>query len=118
MLDSELTFDYDGSSLTVKRINQDNYSSEYFGEVGTQKIKLTINHTIPGRGGAGESHLVRFDVEHYDATGIFVRQSSAWTVIKTFDSVQDTAASTAAYDGLAAFMATSGVVGSVLNRES
>lgn len=118
MLDQSMTFNYDGAPLEVRRINQDNFSSIYFGETADEKVTLTISHTIPARGSAGESHLVRFDVEHYDATGVFVRQSSAWSVIKTFDGTQDTPSSKAAMEGLTAFLAVSGTLDKVLARES
>lgn len=118
MLDNTLTFDYAGASVTLDRINQDSYASEYFGEATDVKITLKISHTIPPRGGSGESHLVRLDVEHYDTEGTYVRTSSAWTVIKTFDNTQDSDASNDAATALVAVFGITDLVTDVIGRQS
>lgn len=118
MLDNTLTFDYSGSPVTLDRINQDNYTSTYYGEATDVKINLRISHTIPPRGGSGESHLVRLDVEHYDTDGVYVRTSSAWTVIKTFDNTQDSTASVDVANGLTAVFAITDMVTDVVGRQS
>lgn len=91
-LSDPLTFAYDAGNITMNRINQDNYGAVYYGEGTDVKLTLTVKHTIPPRGGDGESHLVRLDVEHY-ASGVYVRTASAWMVIRTSDNVQDQEAS-------------------------
>lgn len=117
MLDNTLSITYDSVAVTLTRIRESNYESEYRGEDSTMKFTLVVKHTVPPRGVAGESHMVRLDVEHYDSEGSYLRTSSAWTVIKVFDNVQD---STAALD---CFNALDGLVDStlaakVINRES
>nr|APG77005.1 hypothetical protein [Beihai levi-like virus 7] len=106
MLENTLSINYGAAAVTLTRVNQDNYASTYFGEEGQQKFTMNVKHTIPDRGLPGESHLVRLDVEHYDTNGVYLRTSSAWTVIKTFDSTQD---STACSDTVAALQDFTGV---------
>lgn len=119
MLDNTLTIDYGSDTgITLTRVSQQNFESTYFGESGDQKFNLSVKHTIPARGLPGESHLVRLDVEHYDSEGVYIRTSSAWTVIKTFDSTQD---STASEDTLAALQMFTGVTANIekiVGRES
>jgi hypothetical protein len=110
---------YDSESISLNRINQDNYSAEYFGEnaAGDQRLTLTVKHTIPARGGDQESHLVRLDVEHFDSEGLYVHSSSAWIVIKTFDGVQIATDSINAYDGLIDVLDAS-TVAAIVGRQS
>lgn len=118
MLGTPVTVTYASESIDLHRINQDNYASTYFGKnaAGDAHLTLAIKHTIPARGGEGESHLVRLDVEHY-ASGVYVRTSSAWTVVKTSDNVQDDTSSANAAEVIEAFMGTASFA-SVLGRQS
>lgn len=118
MLDNTLTINYDVTPVTLTRVSQQNFASEYFGESGQMKFTMKVNHTIPARGVAGESHLVRLDIEHYDVDGLYLRTSSAWTVIKTFDGIQDSAASELTVAALQDFTAVAGNVTKVVARES
>lgn len=118
MLDNTLTINYDATPVTMTRIAEQNYSSQYFGESGTKKLTMSVNHTIPARGAAGESHLVRLDIEHYDLEGLYLRTSSAWTVIKTFDGTQDSAASAHTVAALQDFSADAAKIAKVIARES
>lgn len=119
MLDNTLSIDYAATTgITLTRVNQDNYSSEYYGETGDMKFKLNVKHTIPARGLAGESHLVRLDVEHYDAEGTYMRTSSAWIVVKTFDSTQDTTAVSATALALQGVTDDATFIGKIAARES
>jgi hypothetical protein len=118
MLDNTLTITYDASSITMTRVNQDNYSSEYFGEDTQMKLTLTFKHTIPARGTPGESHLVRLDIEHYDADGVYESTSSAWTVLKTFDGIQDSTALLHTVAALQDFTAVPASIAKVIARES
>lgn len=96
MLTTPITLDYAGASVTLHRINQDNNASKYYGKLadGVSSVTLTIQHTIPKKKGSpGEAHLVRFDVEHFDVAGVYQRTSTAWSVIRTNDGVQDDASS-------------------------
>lgn len=118
MLDNTLSIGYGATTgIVLTRINQDTFGSQYYGESGDMKFSLNIKHTIPPRGQAGESHMVRLDVEHYDAQGIYLRTSSAWTVIKTFDSIQSSADSSDTYDGLTGLV-NSTLAGRIIGRES
>jgi hypothetical protein len=119
MLTSPITATYDSESISLNRINQDNYSAEYFGQTaaGTERITLKVAHTIPKRGGDQESHLVRVDVEHFDAEGVYSHTSSAWDVIKTFDGVQVAADSILAYDLLVDILDSS-TIAAVVGRQS
>lgn len=95
----------------------DGYGHQYELDEGTEKYSLTIRHTVPQRGAAGESHLVRLDVEHYDADGVLERTSSAWTVIKTFDGVQVAADSDYTAQALVDFLSDSNI-DKIVARES
>lgn len=109
---------YDGTPKNLVRINDQNFTSFYYLDDGTERFSLSVKHTTPSqKGGAGESHLVRLDVEHYDGIGDLLRTSSAWTVIKTFDGKQDTSSSLKAADALIDLM-DSTFIGRILGRES
>lgn len=90
MLANTLSITYAAASVTLTRVSEQSFSSTYFGESasGEEKFTLTVKHTIPDRGQSGESHLVRLDCEHYDSVGTYVRTSSVWSVMKTFDGSQ------------------------------
>lgn len=117
MLDNTLTVTYDSASVTLTRVAEQNFSSTYYGEDSGRKFTLNVNHTIPARGSAGESHLVRLNVEHYDAEGKYLRTSSAWTVIKTFDGTQDSNACAHTAAALQSF-ATVANTAKIIARES
>jgi hypothetical protein len=61
--------------------------------------------------------MVRLDVEHYDTAGVYLRTSSAWMVIKTFDGIQNSVASKDAADTLSA-LCDATLVASLVARES
>lgn len=117
MLDNTLTITLGGASVVLTRVDQSNFVSTYFGQDGDDKVSLSVRHQIPSRGGSNESHLVRLDVEHYDALGVYIRQSSAWTVIKTFDGVQDQSDSEEAVAALTG-LTDSTFTSKLINRES
>lgn len=87
-LSDPISLAYNAGTVTMNRINQDNYGAVYYGEATDKKLTLSVKHTIPARGAAGESHLVRLDVEQY-ASGEYLRTSSAWAVIRTDGGTQD-----------------------------
>lgn len=116
-----ITYVYDVGgvgSVTLNRINQDNYGAVYYG-VGTNiDVTLTIKHTIPARGKSGESHLVRCDVSRYDATTkALVRTESAWMVIRTDDGVQDQESSEDVAESITAFMSAATIT-KIVGRQS
>lgn len=118
MLDNTLTITYNATDVTMTRVAEQNFSSQYYGENGDDKLTMSINHTIPARGAAGESHLVRLDVEHYDSEGVYLRTSSAWTVIKTFDGIQSSTACEYTVAALQDFTADAAKIAKVIARES
>jgi hypothetical protein len=119
MLDNTLTIDYGATTgIVLTRIREDGYASEYRGESGDMKFVMNIKHTIPARGAGGASHLVRLDVEHYDVDGLYVRTSSAWTVIKTFDAPQDETAASNTMGSLLDFIGVSSNIDKIVANES
>lgn len=119
MLDNTITVDLGADlGIVLTRVNQDNFSSQYFGEgSANEKITLNVKHDIPSRGAAGESHLVRLDVEHYGIDGAYLSTSSAWVVIKTFDGIQVSQSSVDTQTGLAGILAPA-FVAKIVARES
>lgn len=112
-----ITLTYATVATTMDRINQDNYGSEYYGVQGLNKLTLSVKHTIPARGKFGESHLARLDVEHYDADGVLLRTSSAWTVIRTDNGIQDATSSDNAAQCLVDFL-TDANIDKLVGRQS
>lgn len=108
---------YNAVAKNLVRINQDAYGSEYYLEDGTERFTLKVQHTVPPKGGANESHMVRLDVEHYDAEGALLRVSSAWTVIKTFDGKQDSTSSDRVTQALVDLLSDAFIL-KVIGRES
>jgi hypothetical protein len=111
-----LTLAYDAGNVTMNRINQDSFGAVYFGEATDKKLTLSVKHTIPARGEDGESHLVRLDVEHY-ASGVYVRTSSAWAVIRTDDGVQDAESSEDAMEAIVDLLSDANIT-KIVGRQS
>jgi hypothetical protein len=103
-LSDPITLAWDSGTVTMNRINQDSHGSEYYGVSGVRRFTLTVKHTIPARGASGESHLVRLDVEVYDANGVLLRTASAWAVIRTDGGIQDQEESEDAAEALVDFL--------------
>nr|UJQ85342.1 MAG: hypothetical protein 2 [Leviviridae sp.] len=108
---------YNAVAKNLVKINQDSYGAEYYLDEGTTRFHLSIKHTIPPKGAPGESHLIRLDVETYDADDILLRTSSAWLVAKTFDGKQNTTTSDYVCQALVDLL-TDGNVDKLLARES
>lgn len=89
MIGDTIGITFDGAAKTLNKVNQDNYGSTYYLEDGVRRFSLNVKHTIPAKGKPGESHLMRLDVEVYDAEGLLQRTASAWSVIRTDDGTQD-----------------------------
>lgn len=123
MLSNEYSLTVNGSTISMVRVNQDNYGSVYRGESGLKEYTLTIKHTIPPRGKPNESHMIRLDCTEVDAEGAFLGTTSAWAVAKTPDRVQDSAESVNLLSALVAFLPsdsgnTVSVAERVVKRES
>lgn len=117
MIGDTISLTHNGGAIVLTKINQDNYGAEYFLESGVRRFTMTVKHTIPSRGAAGESHLVRLDVEVYDAGGVLLRTSSAWTVIRTDNGIQDQEESEDAAEALVAFLTAANIT-KVVGRQS
>lgn len=116
-LSDPITLTYDAVSVSLNRINQDNYGAEYYAESGTKRFTMSVKHTIPAKGKSGESHLVRLDVEHYDAGGVLLRTTSAWTVIRTDNGVQELVACEDTTAALVAFLTPANIT-KIAGRQS
>lgn len=108
---------YNGVAKNLAKIYSPNGGVEYTLDEVTIRYTLSVKHTIPPKGGSGESHLVRLDVDHYDASNVLLRTSSAWIVIKTFDGVQLATASDYTTQALIDFL-TDGNIDKIIARES
>lgn len=101
---------WDAGTVTMNRINQDNYGSTYYGTSGVRRFTLNVKHTIPAIGQTGESHLCRLDVEVYDATGAtLLRVASAWAVVRTSVGIQDQEESEDATEALVDFLSDANI---------
>lgn len=116
-LTDPIALNYNGGVVNLARINQDNYGAEYYAESGTSRFTMSVKHTIPAKGKAGESHLVRLDVEHYDANGLLLRVASAWTVVRTDSGIQDQESSEDATEALVDFLSAANIT-KVVGRQS
>jgi hypothetical protein len=113
-----ITFAYDGGNITLNRTGWGSYSSTYEG-VGTNlALKLSVKHTVPSIGDDGESHLVRLDVDHFDATsGALLRRTSAWASARTDGSPQDSENSEDALEALVDFLSDATIT-KIVSRQS
>jgi hypothetical protein len=117
MLGTTQSITYNAVAKVLSRIADDGFSAQYYLDGGTEKFTLTVRHSIPGRGGSGEAHTAKLDVDHYDANGVFLRQVSSWLSMKTFENVQDKTSSTRCTNALVGW-ATTTIVGNLADRES
>lgn len=115
MFAATIALTYGGVTKTLNRTNQDNGGSEYYLNDSLLRFYLKISHTVPAKGKYGESHLVRLDVEQYDALGVLLRTNSSWTVIKTFDGIQDDPGSEDTAEALVGFL-TPANIASLVDR--
>lgn len=90
MFADPLVITYNAVPKNLVRVNQDARGSDYYLDDGLLKFSGSIRHTIPPKGGTGESHMLRIDVDEHDANGVYLRRTSTWLVIKTFDNTQKT----------------------------
>lgn len=88
MLDNSYTINFGATPVDLVRVREQDFTSLYRGENGTDRISLDVKHTIPAIGQPNESHMVRLNVENYDASGVLLRMNSVWTVWKTFYGTQ------------------------------
>lgn len=84
-----LALTYNAVAKNLVRVNQDSNGSDFFLDGGTEKFSAAIRHTIPAKGQVGESHMLRLDVDHYDANSVYIRRGSVWVVAKSYDTAQN-----------------------------
>lgn len=113
-----ITFAYDAGTVTLNRINQDNYGAVYFGSGTNLTVTMTVKHNVPAIGKDGESHLCRVDIDHFDATtGAHKRRASAWTAIRTDGSPQDSENSEDVTEALVDFLSDANIT-KLVSRQS
>lgn len=90
MFADSLAVTYNAVSKTLTRLTDGSYSSKYgLDDGGTAYFTLRIEHTVPSTPqGTGETHMVRLDIDRYDAQSVYLRRDSAWFVLKTSDAKQ------------------------------
>nr|UJQ84876.1 MAG: hypothetical protein 2 [Leviviridae sp.] len=116
-LGDPISITYNGVAKSLAKIYNASGGIEYTLDEVTIRYTLSVKHTIPPKGESGESHLARLDVDHYDASNVLLRTSSAWMVIKTFEGVQLATASDYAAQALVDFL-TDGNIDKLIARES
>lgn len=119
MLGNEITFTVDGQTKTLKKINQDSYSSEYLLREATGEYRAKVRHSNEKAAIRGEKmarHNVEFAYTSYGSSdlddGFVIIVSSTIRNPERSDAVKVDQIS----DALATFMATNGVA--LVNWES
>lgn len=118
MFADPITITYNSVTKDLNRINNDNFGSDYFLDDTTLKFSLSIRHTIPVKGGTGESHMIRLDVDEYDGDGVFVRRTTSWQVIKTFDAAQDSTVAGYVAQALTDYVDSTGIITKLVGRQN
>jgi len=107
---------YNAVAKNLGRVNQDSNGADYFYDGTTEKFFLQTRHTIPPKGGVGESHMIRLDVEYYDANSLYLRKGSVWLAARSYDSAQNSTTLGYSMAALVSFM-TGGNQTKLLARE-
>lgn len=118
MLASTITLTINGvAKVLARNLQSEPYQSKYWLEDGLNEYTLSFKHTVPSRRGASkESHLVRLDVDTYDADNELTRRQSVWTVMEVSVGRQDTTTLGYYSDALATWVAANEAL--ILARES
>lgn len=121
MLDNSISITYDGTAVTLYRLNQDGYTGLFQGALANgNDITLEVKHTVPPSPGKPEQHLCKLTLVEYAAVlGVTTlsRTTSVHTVIKTSYGVEDDGVSLSLKKALDTFM-TDANVDKVLDRRS
>lgn len=118
VFDSNITLILDGVTFTLTKISDNGTTSVFRDTQGNRRLFLTVDQNLKSGASYGESHMVRLDVEDYTSEGVFLRKTSAWTVVKTTNAVQDDALAEAAVLLLGSFIAASTNVADIVNGAS
>lgn len=111
-----LSITYNAAAKATVRVNQDANGSDFYLDGGTAKYSISIRHTRPNKVGIGESHMVRLDVDEFDANGIYVRRGSVWLAAKSYDQAQNSTTLGYAVNALVGLLTTTNVA-KLLARE-
>lgn len=120
MLGTTLTVTVNAVAKVLKRVSDsDAYSATYFlADSSTRDYTLNVKHTIPKLRGSGkESHLIRLDINDYDADGVPIRTQSVWVVAECSLGRQDSTQLGYYVQGLFGLL-TSTNMGYILDRDS
>lgn len=122
MLGDTISVTYDTVAKTLSRVKQDGYGAEYFLDdkaVSNRCFRVTVKHTVPAPGVAGESHLFRLDVDQYDTASPFalLRTSSAWMASRTDSATQDQEISEDTIEAVVDFL-TDATITKIVGRQS
>lgn len=104
---------------TLTRQTDGSYKATYgLDDGGVSYYTMRIEHNVPSSpNGTNESHFVRLDCDRYDTEGVHTRQDSAYFVIKTGTSKQNTVELTHIANALAGFL-TSANIDKLVAREA
>lgn len=119
MLATPVSITYDSVAYDFERVNQDNYSADYMSTTvpsGISAMRFSVKHNVPARGGTGEGHVIKLEIDVLDGNDEYLRTESAWMVMKTFENIQVT--SSIAKLGSALTGIVPSIQGKVLGRES
>lgn len=106
VFDSNLSLTLGGVPYTLSRISHGPNSATFRDRVGDREVNVIIDHTLKTGGSYGETHMCRVNVVDYNSEGKYVRTTSAWTVIKSFDAVQDEVLAADVQTALSVFLDT------------
>lgn len=123
MLGDTISVTYDTVAKTLNRVRQDGFGADYYLDdraTSNRVFSVSVKHTIPtSRGGDGESHLFRLDVDQYDSASPydFLRRSSAWMAIRTDSATQDQEISEDTAEAVVDFL-TDATITKIVGRQS
>lgn len=120
MLGTTLAITINGVAKTLKRVSDpDDYSATYFlADSATRDYTVKVKHTVPKtRGLSKESHMIRLDIDDFDADGVPIRKQSAWAVAEVTLGRQDSTNLNYYVQGLVGWL-TSTNIGYLLDRDS
>ncbi|DAD51217.1 coat protein [ssRNA phage SRR7976326_5] len=120
MFSDTFTVTVESSSIALKRINQDNYSSVYRGANTTHQVTLTIRHskfTKKSDGNSYDRHNVELVIVEFatDTTPKF--ETKSYAVIENRTDL-NSALAVEGYGQLVAVLAVSGILSGLVNWES
>lgn len=123
MLGDTISCSFAGAAKVLNRNVLDGMKAEYYLDdraTSNRVFRAKADHTLPKvAGGAGESHLFRFDVDQYDTASPYalLRTTSAWVSIRTTVGYQTAAEALDTGELLVDFLSDANIT-KIVNRES